>query len=67
MCNHVLCHNLSSKAVKVTNLVSIHMFWVFPIMPIINISVMLIIYKQINKRIFRAFSVIFVYFSASTP
>ena len=62
--NHVLCHNLSSKAV--TNLVSIHMFWVFPIMPNKNISVMWIIHKQISKRIFRVFSVIFVYFSANT-
>ena len=25
--NHVLCHNLSSKAVRVTKLVSMHMFW----------------------------------------
>ena len=25
--NHVLCHNLSSKAVRVTKLVSMHIFW----------------------------------------
>ena len=25
--NHVLCHNLSSKANRVTKLVSIHIFW----------------------------------------
>ena len=40
--NHVLCHNLSSKAVRVTKLVSIHMFLGTRnlIIPIKNISVL---------------------------
>ena len=37
-----------------------------PIIPIKNISVLYIIYKQVIKRIFRVFPVIFVYFSANT-
>ena len=59
--NHVLCHNLSSKAVRVTKLVSMHMFLGVKnsIMPIKNVSVLWKIYKQLFKRIFRAFSVIF--------
>ena len=59
--NHVLCHNFSSKAVRVTKLVSIHMFLGAKnlIIPIKNISVLWKIYKQLFKRIFRAFSVIF--------
>ena len=66
--NHVLCLNLSSKAVRVTNLVPIHMFWGMrtSIIPIKNISVLKIIDKQLNKRIFRVFSVIFVYFIANS-
>ena len=59
--NHVLIHNLCSKAVDVTKLVSIHMFLEVRnlIMPIKNVSVLWEIYKQLLKRIFRAFSVIF--------
>ena len=59
--NHVLCHNLSSKAVRVTKLVSMHMFlWVRnSIMPIKFFSVSWKIYKQLFKRFFRAFLVIF--------
>ena len=59
--NHVLCHNLSSKAVRVTKLMSMHMFLGVrnSIMPIKNVSVLWKIYKQLFKRIFRAFSVIF--------
>ena len=59
--NHVLCHNLSSKAVGVTKLMSMHMFFGVrnSIMPIKNVSVLWKIYKQLFKRIFRAFSVIF--------
>ena len=59
--NHVLCHNLSSKEVRVTILMSIHMFlWARNlIMPIKNISVLWKINKQLFKRIFRAFSFIF--------
>ena len=59
--NHVLCHNVSSKAVRVTKLVSMHMFFGVKnlIMPIENVSVLWKIYKQLFKRIFRAFSVIF--------
>ena len=57
--NHVLCHNLSSKAVRVTKLESIHMFLGArnSIMQIKNISVLWKINKQLFKRIFRAFSV----------
>ena len=57
-----MCHNLSSKAVRVTKLESIHMFlgaW-NSIMPIRNVSVLWKINKQLFKRIFRAFSVIFL-------
>ena len=56
-----LCHNLSSKAVRVTKLVSIHMFLGARnlSMPIKNVSVLWKIYKQLFKPIFRAFSVIF--------
>ena len=59
--NHVLCHNLSSKAVRVTKLVPMYMFLGVrnSIMPIKNVSVLWKIYKQLLKRIFRAFSVIF--------
>ena len=59
--NHVLCHNLSSKAVRVTKLVSMHMFLGVrnSIMPIKNVSVLWKIYNQLFKRIFRAFSFIF--------
>ena len=59
--NHVLCHNLSSKAVGVTKLMSMHMFLGVrnSIMPIKNVYVLWKIYKQLFKRIFRAFSVIF--------
>ena len=59
--NHVLCHNLSSKEVRVTKLVSMHMFLGVrnSIMPIKNVSVLWKIYKQLFKRIFRAFSIIF--------
>ena len=59
--NHVLCHNISSKAVRVTILMSIHMFLGArnSIMPIKNIFVLWKINKQLFKRIFRAFSVIF--------
>ena len=60
--NHVLCHNLSSTAVRITELVSTHMFWGArnSIMPIKYVSVLLKIHKQLFKRIFCAFSVIFV-------
>ena len=59
---HVLCHNLSSKVVIVTKLVSIHKFLGArnSIMPIKNVFVMRKIYKQLFKRIFRAFSSFFV-------
>ena len=59
--NHVLCHNLSSKAVRVTKLVSMHMFLGMrnSIMPIKNVSVLWKIYKPLFKRIFRTFLVIF--------
>ena len=59
--NHVLCHNLSSKAVRVTKLMSMHMFLGARnlIMPIKNVSGLWKIYKQLFKRIFREFSVIF--------
>ena len=59
--NHVLCHNLSSAAVRVTQLVSMHMFLGVrnSIMPIKNVSVLWKISKQLFKRIFRAFSAIF--------
>ena len=59
--NHVLCHNLSYKAVRVIQLVSIHMYLGArsSIIPIKNVSVLSKIYKQLFKRIFRAFSVIF--------
>ena len=58
--NHVLCHNLSSKAVS-------HKIGVYTyvsgaknsIMPIKNVSVLWKIYEQLFKRIFRAFLVIF--------
>ena len=58
----ILCHNLSSKAVRVTHMVSIHMFLGarISIMPMKNVSVLWKIYKQLFKRIFRAFSVIFL-------
>ena len=36
------------------------------IIPMKNISVLYMIHKQVNKRIFRVFPVIFVYFSANT-
>ena len=60
--NHVLCHNLSSKAVRATKLVSMHMFLGVrnSIMPIKNVSVLWKMYKQLFKRIFHAFSVIFL-------
>ena len=60
--NHVLSHNLSSKAVRVTKLVSMHMFLGVrnSIMPIGNVYVLWKIYKQLFKRIFCAFSVIFL-------
>ena len=66
--NHVVCHNLSSKAVRVTQLVSIHMFLGERnlIMPVKNISVLRIIDKQLNKRICRVLSVFFVYFNANS-
>ena len=35
-------------------------------MPFKNIYVVWMIYKELNRRIFRVFSVVFVYFSAST-
>ena len=59
--NHVLCHNLSSAAVRVTKLVSMYMFLGVrnPILPIKNVSVLWKIYKQLFKRIFRAFLNIF--------
>ena len=59
--NHILCHNLSAKAVRVTKLVFIYMFLGArnSIMPIKKVSVWKKIYKQLCKRIFRAFSVIF--------
>ena len=59
--NHLLCHNLSSKAVRVTKLVSMYMFLGVrnPILPIKNVSVLWKIYKQLFQRIFRAFLVIF--------
>ena len=59
--NHVLCHNLSSRAVRVTKLVSMHMFLGVrnSIMPIKNVSVLWKIYKPLFKRIFRTFLVIF--------
>ena len=59
--NHLLCHNLSSKAVRVTKLVSMYMFLgvMSPILPIKNVSVLWKIYKQLFQRIFRAFLVIF--------
>ena len=52
--NHVLCHNLSSKAVRVTKLVSMHMFLGVrnSIMPIKNVSVLWKIYKPLFKRYF---------------
>ena len=60
--NHVLCHNLSSKAVRVTKLVSMHMFLGVrnSIMPIKIISVLWKIYKQLFKRIFVHFWTFFV-------
>ena len=63
--NHVLCHNLSSKAVRVTILMSIDMFLGArnSIMPIKDIFVLWEINKQQVKRISRAFSVIFVCYS----
>ena len=59
--NHLLCHNLSSKAVRVTKLVSMYMLLGVrnPILPIKNVSVLWKIYKQLFQRIFRAFLVIF--------
>ena len=56
-----LCHNLCSKAVRVTILVFIHIFLRLMnlIMQIKNNYVLQIIYKQLFERIFRAFSVIF--------
>ena len=59
--NHVLCHNLSSKAVRVTKLVSMHMFLGVRnlIMSIKNVSVLWKNYKPLFKRIFRTFLVIF--------
>ena len=56
-----MCHNLSSKAVRATILMSIHMFLGArnSIMQIKNISVLWKVNKQLFKRIFRAFSVIF--------
>ena len=59
--NHLLCHNLSSKAVRVTKLVSMYMFLGVrnPILPIKNVSVLWKMYKQLFQRIFRAFFVIF--------
>ena len=59
--NHLLCHNLSFKAVSVTKLVSMYMFLGVrnPILPIKNVSVLWKIYKQLFQRIFRAFLVIF--------
>ena len=59
--NHLLCHNLSSKAARVTKLVSMYMFLGVrnQILPIKNVSVMCKIYKQLFQRIFRAFLVIF--------
>ena len=46
--NHVSCHNLSSKAVRVTKLVSMHMFLGVrnSIMPVKNVSVL---WKFINS------------------
>ena len=60
--NHVLCHNLSSNAVRVTKLVSIHMFFGArnSIMQIKNVSVLWKIYKQLIKRIFVHFRSSFV-------
>ena len=57
-----MCHNLSSAAVRVTKLVSMYMFLGVrnPILPIKNVSVSWKIYKQLFKRIFRAFLNIFV-------
>ena len=54
-------HNLSSKAVRLTKLVSMHMFfWGEEFnYAIKNVSVLWEIYKQLFKRIFRAFSVTF--------
>ena len=51
---------MSSKAVRVKKLVSMHMFLGVKnsIMPIKNVSVLWKIDKQLFKRIFRAFSVI---------
>ena len=59
--NHVLCHNLSSKVVRVTKLVSIYMFLGARnlIMPIKNVSHLWKINKQLFKRIFGAFLIIF--------
>ena len=59
--NHVLCHNLSSKAVRVTKLVSMHIFLGVrnSIMLIKNVSVLWTIYKPLFKRIFRTFLVNF--------
>ena len=59
--NHLLCHNLSSKAVRVTKLVFMYMFLGVrsPILPIKIVSVLCKIYKQLFQRIFRAFLVIF--------
>ena len=59
--NCVLWDNFSSKAVRGTKLVSMHMFLGVrnSIMQIKNVSVLWKIYKQLCKRIFCAFSVIF--------
>ena len=52
---------ITSKAVRVTKLVSMYMFLGVrsPILPIKHVSVLWKIYKQLFQRIFRAFLVIF--------
>ena len=59
--NHFLCHNFSSKAVRVTKCVSIHMFLGGEEFNYANknVSVLWKINKHLFKRIFYAFSVIF--------
>ena len=57
--NHVLCHNMSSEAVRVTKLVHMFLGARNSNMPIKNVSVLWKTFKQLFTRIFRAFSVIF--------